>query len=122
MGFLSKGKLIVTHASLPGAESVRGQNQTTICGREATEFCDKMHDLSQGLLDYVGDWHTHATGNLQPSSKDVKALQLMGAGPWCRFGDPISLIYRLFPESVGIYRLNASRSKLEPCTWHFLSD
>jgi integrative and conjugative element protein (TIGR02256 family) len=95
--------LIVTNATGPGPKARLEPYSVTIDGEHAQKFCDRMHSLSDGRVDYVGDWHRHPGLSLNPSEHDVSAMRTMAGFKFSPTKHPISLIYRKCPEKFKVY-------------------
>lgn len=107
VGYISEDNaLVVVDAGGPGPKAKFSFFNITIDGEHAQFFCDKVYRESEGLYDYVGDWHRHMCFSLSPSTDDVNAMIKIASFEYCPVKNPISLIYRRFPEGVAIYTLN----------------
>jgi integrative and conjugative element protein (TIGR02256 family) len=95
--------LIVTDASGPGPRAKLERYGVTIDGEHAQKFCDKSLRKSDGLFDYVGDWHKHPGISLKPSGQDVLAMKTMANFEHSPTKYPISLIYRMWPKALKVY-------------------
>lgn len=73
VGYVHGDTLTVTHASGPGPRAKRTSNSVSVDGQYTTEFCFDLQVRSGGQLYYLGDWHIHRRGSLDPSSKDIRA-------------------------------------------------
>jgi integrative and conjugative element protein (TIGR02256 family) len=104
VGYVSEiGSLVVTDAIGPGPKARLERYSVTIDGEYAQRFCDRMSSLSDGRIDYVGDWHKHPGVSLNPSEHDVSAMRTMATFKFSPTRHPISLIYRRWPEAFKAY-------------------
>lgn len=103
---LAGGVLHLVGASGPGPKGRCASTSVLIDGRYTTEFCNQIYWQTAGSVDYVGDWHSHPRGSVEPSRTDLKAMRLILASDICTCPQPISLIYRPYPEEVAVYVLN----------------
>jgi integrative and conjugative element protein (TIGR02256 family) len=78
--------LIVTHASGPGKNAKMFYDSVEIDGEFTTNFCNHLNLISNHRLYYLGDWHTHLSNNLNPSSRDLNAIK--------RLSKFIPMVYR----------------------------
>lgn len=109
--------LVVTHAGGPGPRAVRQRHSVLIDGRHAQVFCDTSRRESAGRLDYVGDWHRHPGWSLAPSRYDVEAMQTVARFEHCPIRNPVSLIYRRWPEKYTVFVLDDEGNLVPaPCT------
>jgi integrative and conjugative element protein (TIGR02256 family) len=106
VGYLSDdGAVVVTGAGGPGPRAQRRVTSVQIDGRHATSFCSQIYEESNGLFDYIGDWHRHTLWSLKPSKSDEQAMLEVALSGSCLLEAPISLIYRRLPESMIVYVL-----------------
>jgi integrative and conjugative element protein (TIGR02256 family) len=106
VGYISNdGALVVTHANGPGPRAELEFRSVLIDGVAAQQFCDNLARLSDGKLDYVGDWHCHPGFSLLPSDQDLEAMKLIANAPNWSIKNPVSLIYRRWPERYCVYTL-----------------
>ena len=113
-GYVSEDHaLVVTHAAGPGRRGQRNLFSVVIDGADAQAFCDAVYRESGGLFDYVGDWHRHVGWSLNHSRRDTAAMRQVAEHEHCPIQNPVSLIYRTFPEKFVVYVLN-DEQLLEP--------
>lgn len=85
-------KLVITHVGGPGPRGKCLPLSVTIDGKHSQEFCDRIHQETNGTCDFVGDWHCHPGFSFSPSSDDSRAMQLLANTPGL-IANPVSLIY-----------------------------
>lgn len=111
VGYVAKdGALIVTDAAGPGPNAKMERYSVTIDGTHAQKFCDQCRNESDGLIDYVGDWHKHPGFSLRPSEHDIFAIKTMAIFEHSPTKHPISLIYRRWPQALQAYVWDGSGS------------
>lgn len=98
--------VVVTHAGGPGKKGLRKPFSVTFDGESAQRFCDAMRRRCEGLVDYVGDWHSHIRRSVRYSPSDVSALLTMAAFEHSPTRNPISLIYGRWTREIAVYALN----------------
>jgi integrative and conjugative element protein (TIGR02256 family) len=80
-GSLESGEVHVTHASGPGPRARRTRysfaRDTPFCQR----FLDEVATNTEGLVDYVGEWHKHQESVPRPSWRDVRTAAEIAANP-----------------------------------------
>jgi integrative and conjugative element protein (TIGR02256 family) len=104
VGYVSKdGTMVVADAGAPGPRAKLERYSVTIDGEHAQRFCGQINRESEGLMDYVGDWHKHTGISLRPSKQDVSAMKIMADFEFSPTRHPISLIYRKWPQALQIY-------------------
>lgn len=107
VGYVSSDRaLVMTHAGGPGPRAELAPFSVLIDGRAAEEFCGRIRRESEGRLDYVGDWHRHLGWSTKPSMMDNEAMRQMAAFEHSPVRNPISLIFRKWPEKYVTYILN----------------
>jgi integrative and conjugative element protein (TIGR02256 family) len=77
VGYQQSDNLIVTHASDAGKNAKMSYNSIEIDGEYTTKYCNRLNKLSNYRLYFLGDWHTHLSDNLNPSSSDLNAMRLL---------------------------------------------
>jgi|SRR5690625_444534 len=77
VGYQSGDYLIITHASDAGKNAKMSYNSIEIDGEHATNYCNKLNELSDHKLYFLGDWHTHLSDNLKPSKRDIIAMKTL---------------------------------------------
>jgi len=111
VGYRTKdAELVVSGACGPGPNSKMERYTVIIDGVHAQKFCDQMLQDSDGLIDYVGDWHKHPGFSLKPSGQDALAMKTMADFEYSPTKYPISLIYRALPEAFHVYVWDGSGS------------
>ena len=111
VGYAGKNKtLFVVSASGPGPRASLERYSVVIDGVHAQKFCDRCRRESDGLIDYVGDWHKHPGISLRPSEHDISAIKTMANFQHSPTKYPISLIYRICPEAWQVYVWDGSGS------------
>lgn len=108
VGYQKEDKLIVTHASNPGNDSKMSFDSIEIDGKHVTRFCNRLNELSNYRLYYIGDWHTHLSNNLRPSERDLTAIkQLSNYLPKQYRNSLITIIVNHYkPSRIAVYSLN----------------
>jgi integrative and conjugative element protein (TIGR02256 family) len=110
---LKNDTLLVTAASGPGPRAVLERHSVLIDGEFTQRFCDQARRQTGGTEDYVGDWHKHTGLSLEPSTQDIRAMQIMANFEYSPTNFPISLIYRRRCEAFSTYIWDGS-DKLRP--------
>jgi integrative and conjugative element protein (TIGR02256 family) len=95
--------LIAVDAAGPGPRAILKRYSVTIDGEYAQRFCDIASNMSDGHIDYVGDWHRHTGISLKPSPLDIYAMKIMAEFSYSPTHFPVSLIYRKWPEALVLY-------------------
>jgi integrative and conjugative element protein (TIGR02256 family) len=114
VGYISQDNaLILTDATGPGPRAILQCFSVTIDGAYAQKFCDKIMRESDGQIDYVGDWHKHPGTSLRPSGDDIAAMKTMANFQHSPTKNPISLIYRRWPQCWQVYVWDGSGSLLK---------
>jgi len=105
VGYISKDlDLVIVNAGGPGPRAKHSIYYVIIDGEYAQNYCQKAFASSEGIVDYVGDWHRHIYPSIRPSSDDLEAMLTMA--DFCQEGFPlVSLIYRKTPEKVTLFTL-----------------
>ncbi len=108
-GYVSDDEaVVVTHAAGPGRKGVRRTFGVTISGEHAQLFCDGLRRESGGLIDYVGDWHSHIGRSVQFSRQDAAAMVLMATFDGSPTANPISVIVSRVTGRIAAYALNGN--------------
>ncbi|MDM5196645.1 hypothetical protein QUF79_00895 [Fictibacillus enclensis] len=75
VGYQVGDSLIVTHASGAGEKSKMDYDYIEIDGEYTTRYSNRLNELSNHRLYFLGDWHTHLSNNLSPSMRELKAIK-----------------------------------------------
>jgi integrative and conjugative element protein (TIGR02256 family) len=107
VGYVSPARaVVISEIGGPGPRATLTRHSVTIDGEHAQKFCNRAYRLSNGRVDYVGDWHRHTGLSLAPSKEDSEAMKTMANFAHCPIKNPISLIYRRWPVRFKMYVLN----------------
>lgn len=81
LGYRSEDEasVFITHATPPA--SIGTPLGVRISGRGHRRRFDEAWDVSDGLVTYLGDWHTHPGCPPLPSKQDARALTQLGTKP-----------------------------------------
>lgn len=83
-----RSSVFVTHATPPASKGT--PFGVRISGRGHRRLFDQAWDASDGLVTFLGDWHTHPGSPPYPSARDEAALVKLATG--VKFGTPEPLI------------------------------
>ena len=120
VGYISEDNaLVVVDAGGPGPKAEHSFFSVLIDGANAQNFCNEIYDSSGGDYDYIGDWHRHMCFSLVPSKDDEIAMTKMANFKYCPVKNPITIIYRKFPEGFAIYTLSEAKT-LKPSNYTIL--
>lgn len=72
-----RGRTIITAATGPGPQAMHSRNRFRRDGTYAQAEVDRLHALSDGGDDYVGEWHSHPDGG-GPSGVDFDSMAWVG--------------------------------------------
>lgn len=91
-GRLEGATLRIEYASGPGDHSRRTRNHLVLDKQYAQGQIDALATLSQGMLRYTGEWHTHPSGNLTPSPADLRSLHTLASAKEAAIQTPLIII------------------------------
>ena len=74
-----------------------------IDGAFAQKFCDVEFRRSDGVVDYVGDWHCHPSFSTKPSGQDHDAMMTMSDFAGSPTRTPITLVYSRLSSRFAVY-------------------
>lgn len=101
-------EVIVTDACGPGPRAVSQLFSIKIDGEYTGDFCNEIFRKSNGLYDYIGDWHCHPSFYIRPSEVDQLAMvelsEIKGLPDF-----PISVIFSRFSWKFKSYYLNQDK-------------
>ena len=103
VGHLDGHHLVVTNASGPGPRAELRLRSVEIDGEHAERFCATARSKTNGLDDYVGDWHCHVGYSLRPSRLDYEAMKIMAEFAFSPTSHPVSLIWSKWSGKVRAY-------------------
>ena len=89
LGYWGEGdeSVFITNATPPSRGTPFG---VTISGRRHRRRFDEAWDASEGLVTFLGDWHTHPASPPVPSRRDLRALDRLARDP--DYGAPRPII------------------------------
>lgn len=108
-------ELLVTHASDPGKCAKMERYSIVIDNVHTTKFANSLNEISDKKLYFIGDWHTHLSDDLRPSSTDFRALRgLNNYVPKAYKNLIISVIVNHFDSSqIKVYKLSSNSKNME---------
>ncbi|MFY3792568.1 hypothetical protein ACOQFO_12920 [Ureibacillus sp. MALMAid1270] len=108
-------ELLVTHASDPGKRAKMQRYSIVIDNIHTTKFANSLNEIYDKKLYFIGDWHTHLSSDLRPSSTDFRALKsLNNYVPKAYKNLMISVIVNHFDSSqIKVYRLSSNSKNME---------
>lgn len=56
-------------------DNKRDTNSVVIGKEGVKEYIRSLNERTNGLLRYIGEWHTHTSGNASPSQRDIKSFE-----------------------------------------------
>lgn len=103
------GYPVITHATGPGPNAKRGFLSFAPDHEYCQRSLERLFEASGGELTFVGDWHTHVTGGLRPSSTDTDtALRIAGDQDYqCK--RPLIALYSATNRLLGFRRQESFR-------------
>lgn len=105
--------LVVTAASGPGPRAELRLTSVEIDGAHAERFCATARRKTNGVDDYVGDWHCHLGYSLQPSRLDYEAMKTMAEFRFSSTPTPVSLIWSKWSGKVRAYYYDGTETLKE---------
>ncbi|HBJ01237.1 MAG TPA: hypothetical protein DDY89_11095 [Lysinibacillus sp.] len=108
-------ELLVTHASDPGKCAKMERYSIVIDNVHTTKFANSLNEISDKKIYFIGDWHTHLSDDLRPSSTDFRALKgLNNYVPKAYKNLIISVIVNHFDSSqIKVYKLSSNPKSME---------
>ena len=101
--------VVVVSASGPGPRAKHSYSHVQLDGAFVTRFCKRWRTRSKGIIDYVGDWHTHISSSTSPSVTDIEALRLMEPFTASPSFLPVSMIRSRFTQQYSVFVLSDSK-------------
>jgi integrative and conjugative element protein (TIGR02256 family) len=93
MGYSSKEEeVVITHASLPGHFAMQRKQSIMFDTEYCQDYINKVYQLTNGYITYIGDWHSHTIYDLHPSIIDIKELKRTANSKKSRLKNPIMAI------------------------------
>ena len=86
---------IITNVSGPGPKAHHGLYTFEPDSTFSQQQLNKIYYESDGQKTYIGDWHTHPLGSLEPSASDSETTFNVASDPDFRTSKPILLLFRL---------------------------
>lgn len=86
------GDLVICEAYGPGPRAKRAQFRLVADMQHTQKLIDEVHRRTDGVLSYLGDWHTHPGGRPAPSGTDARTLAALAQDDGMAFARPVALI------------------------------
>lgn len=112
VGRLDGDTLLVTRASLPGPRALHARFRFRRDTRFLQRWLDAHVARTDGLEDYIGEWHVHPALEAPPSRTDKRSLWRVARRSNYTTSEPLLLIVEGTP---GLQRLRGWRFALRPC-------
>ncbi len=87
----ASGRTIITAVIGPGPQAMHSRSRFRRDGTYAQAEVDRLHALSDGRDDYVGEWHSHPDGG-GPSGVDLDGMAWVGTNTRYSRNEPLLLI------------------------------
>jgi integrative and conjugative element protein (TIGR02256 family) len=84
--------VVVIAASGAGPHARHTPNTFNRDRKYCQAFLDRYVEMTQGVVDFVGEWHKHRESDPQPSPTDTQTYQRLAADPACHCALPLVLI------------------------------
>jgi integrative and conjugative element protein (TIGR02256 family) len=100
LGYRAEGELVVVDATGPGPNACHRRFSFNPDGCWQREQLAKIYRETDGVLTYLGDWHTHPGGLPLPSAQDKATAAAVAAAPRARTANPLTLIAGISASDV----------------------
>jgi integrative and conjugative element protein (TIGR02256 family) len=87
----------ITRASPPGPRAIHGPFSFSRDTRFLQRYLDDLHDRTDGMEDYVGEWHVHPALDAPPSRTDRRSLWRIARRKNYATGNPVLVIVEKTP-------------------------
>ncbi len=84
--------LVITHCTLPGKKAKREPYFFDRDVKYCSDILQKYHNKSKGILNYVGEWHSHPSKSVSPSPLDDSSLFKISKDKGYKLEAPLSII------------------------------
>ncbi|MBN1875003.1 MAG: Mov34/MPN/PAD-1 family protein [Anaerolineae bacterium] len=91
IGRFEKEYVLIDYATAPGPDAQHTTHEFKRDGIYCQEVLDRIVAESEGLVDYIGEWHSHPSKS-RPSSKDVMAMRWIANNKKYAIQNPIMCI------------------------------
>jgi integrative and conjugative element protein (TIGR02256 family) len=91
VGFKSNVNFIITNILIPD-EYKNGQTIFIRHPGTLNERLNKIHNLTNGKIQYLGEWHSHPNGPTNPSSIDINAMKEIAKDKNINIDNPLLMI------------------------------
>lgn len=100
VGYKSDVNFIITDILIPDEY----KNGTTIFIREPGTLNERLleiHKMTNGKIEYLGEWHSHPNGSTTPSSTDIYAMEIISKDKNINIDRPLLMIVEVDKASFG---------------------
>lgn len=85
---------VVTNATGPGPDARHRRSSF----EPDTAYCqaqlNAIHKATNGIISYIGEWHTHPLGDTKPSRQDLRSMLELANDPSTQQPSPLLWIFR----------------------------
>jgi integrative and conjugative element protein (TIGR02256 family) len=100
IGYRAGDELVVIDATGPGPNARHRRFSFNPDGCWQRKQLAKIYRDTEGVLTYLGDWHTHPGGPPLPSAQDKATAAAVAAAPLARTANPLTLIAGISESGV----------------------
>ena len=110
IGFISELGFIITDILVPD-DYVNGKTIFVRHPGTLNERLEEIHEITNGKIQYLGEWHSHPDGPTSPSNTDKNAMKEIAKGKKINIDKPLLMIAEVGPLPFGkdIYIYENSR-------------
>ena len=92
------GDIVIVEASPPGPNTIKTSSSFSPDSDFDAAVVHRAFTCSEGLVTYLGDWHSHVYAKPYLSRRDLRVLRRIGRYPRAETPEPIMLIVGGFPR------------------------
>jgi integrative and conjugative element protein (TIGR02256 family) len=94
LGYRVGEDIVVTEATGPGPHALHGRTFFRPDTRYCQRCLEEAYEQTEGVVTYLGEWHSHPHGSSWPSRKDCETMAGIAGDADYRQPEPLLWIYR----------------------------
>lgn len=102
IGYIVKNEIVITDCTDPGPDAKHQLFNFQRDVKYCNEILFEKHKQSNGVLGYLGEWHTHPFGKPIPSSQDNKSMFEIAQTEHYQNDSPLLIIVRYKKDKISI--------------------
>lgn len=109
MGRKTKSCFLISHIIGPGPKAIHNKSSFIPDNDYHTKEIENIHRETSGMIEYLGDWHTHPGEEAYLSRRDKTTLKTIAEYEPARLPEPLMMILGTYPFELKCWRYKHTR-------------